>query len=393
MLVVPESDAPIVVPPSVRSFCEQRDPYRASGDADALFVAAMGELTRWHASRLLWYRALLEEADCHPEQWRTMQDVVDTLPMIHANFFKAHEVRSIGPDQVALHLTSSGTTGQKSQIFFDAFTIDTARRMVDDVFRARGLASETPSNYLVNAYEPHSGMRLGTSNTNLYLLKYAPVREQFWTLRSIDGTRHEFDPFGAVAALQRFAQSGAPLRVVGFPAFLHFVLERMVAMGVGPFRFAEGSWVMLGGGWKGHADKEISRDSFREEIDRLLGIPPRNVIESFGSVEHSIPYVSCEFGHLHAPVWSRVVIRDTGTLQPVPDDVPGFLGFLSPYILSAPAHNVVMGDYAVRHAPSRCPCGRSTAWFEILGRAGVSKNRSCAVAAAELLADRSVRVG
>ncbi|MYR22902.1 acyl-protein synthase, partial [Streptomyces sp. SID6137] len=32
-----------------------------------------------------------------------------------------------------------------------------------------------------------------------------------------------------------------------------------------------------------------------------------------------------------------------------------------------------------------CPCPLSTDWFTVLGRAGVSRNRSCAVAAAEMM--------
>lgn len=121
---------------------------------------------------------------------------------------------------MALRLTSSGTTGQKSQMFFDAFTIGNARRMVDDVMQARGVASSAPaSTYLVNAYEPYEGLRVGTSNTNQYLMRYAPAKV-FWSLRAVGEGQHEFDAFGALAALQDYAQDGVPARIIGFPALL-----------------------------------------------------------------------------------------------------------------------------------------------------------------------------
>jgi hypothetical protein len=63
----------------------------------------------------------------------------------------------------------------------------------------------------------------------------------------------------------------------------------------------------------------------------------------------------------------------------------GFLQFVSPYITSAPAHSVLMGDMAVMYPAEKCGCGITTPYFEILGRAGTSKNKSCAIAAAELL--------
>lgn len=48
-----------------------------------------------------------------------------------------------------------------------------------------------------------------------------------------------------------------------------------------------------------------------------------------------------------------------------------------------------MGDLASLHGADECDCGNGTPWFEIHGRAGISRNRSCAIAAAELLKDRS----
>ena len=85
-----------------------------------------------------------------PDKLRNMADVL-ALPPIHANFFKFHEIRSIPLSGVAAHMTSSGTTGQKSQMFFDAFTIGQAREMVDRVMRARGVFGDT-AHYLVKDY-------------------------------------------------------------------------------------------------------------------------------------------------------------------------------------------------------------------------------------------------
>ena len=80
-----------------------------------------------------------------------------------------------------------------------------------------------------------------------------------------------------------------------------------------------------------------------------------------------------------------MVVRDVRSLKPVADGKPGFLSFLSPYISSVPAHSVVMGDMAIRHASSSCRCGRQTPWFEVLGRAGTARNQSCATPAEQAL--------
>lgn len=374
----------IKVPASVVAFCARNQAYLPEAEVKDAFIEAMRDISRWHQQRSPWYRALLKEQGTQVDAIRTLEDCI-ALPGVHANFFKQHEVLSIPESAISLHLTSSGTTGQKSQMFFDEFSITNARRMVDVVMQARGVVSEQPAHYLVNAYEPCEGLKVGTSNTKQHLMRYAPAAEVFWSLRTLGDGRHEFDAFGAVEALQRWADSGIPVRILGFPAFLHFTLQRLAQMQVAPLKLAQGSLVILGGGWKSHADKAISKEMLAESLEQQLGIGRENLIETFGSVEHSIPYVSCRRGHLHIPVWSQMLVRDVRSLAPLPDGEAGFLSFLSPYITSIPAQSVIMGDLAVRHPAASCDCGTPTAWFEVLGRAGTSTNKSCAAAAAELL--------
>lgn len=385
MISEPTVTATDEIPASIQSFCAIDEAYPRDEQYNDLFIEAMRDVTAWHIKHSPWYQRFAEINQINPNNLKTLEDVI-ALPPAHANFFKFHEIRSITLDQVAVHLTSSGTTGQKSQIFFDEFTITHARKMVDKVMEARGAVSDTPANYLVNAYEPYEGFKVGTSNTNQYLMRYAPVADQFWTLRYIGNQKHDFDAFGAIATLEKWAKGDRPVRIIGFPAFLHFILERMRNTGCANLKLPEGSCVILGGGWKGHADKAIPKSELYAAVESQFGIPSARVMETYGSVEHSVPYLDCEKHHLHQPAWSRMLIRDIKTLAPVPDGTPGFLSFVSPYITSAPAHSVVMGDMAVRHAPGSCDCGdHPTAWFEVLGRAGTSSNKSCAAAASEFL--------
>ncbi|MGC9387183.1 MAG: hypothetical protein ACP5D0_09570 [Hydrogenovibrio sp.] len=381
----PESDRIPELPQRVKAFCERREPYLPNAQTDDDFIDAMRDITLWHQQQSPWYRRFSELNGVEAAEIQTMDDVL-ALPPIHANFFKRNQVLSL-PDQGQLKtLTSSGTTGQKSQMFFDEFTLGHARDMVLRIMEQRGVMSDQPAHYLVNAYEPYEGLKVGTSNTNQFLMQFAPVADQFWTLRYLGAEGHQFDGFGAINKLKQWAQGDTPVRIIGFPAFLHFILQRMASMNEAPLRLPEGSWVMFGGGWKGHADQAISREDMRAQIAHWLGIPETSVIESFGSVEHSIPYVTSRQHRLHQPIWSRVVIRDVKTLQPLPPGEPGFLSFVSPYITSVPAHSIVMGDMAVWHEPDLADAEEPpTPWFEILGRAGVSANKSCAVAAAEML--------
>ncbi|GAA0491728.1 acyl-protein synthase [Streptomyces sp. NPDC046215] len=374
--------APISVPdpgllPRVQELCDLTDPYAAGPAEDELFAAAMAEINAWHRDRSPFFRSLHDATGPGGDAFRT--------PLVHANFFKRHEVLSIPRDDVDLHLTSSGTTGQKSQMFFDRWTIRSAQRMVARIFERNGwITPEQDVNYLLYSYEPARDLNLGTSFTDNYLCDFAPARQVEYALRAT-GNGHEFDPFGCVAALRRFAQEDAPVRILGFPAFLYFTLERMRAMGLAPLRLPEGSLVILGGGWKGNADRQIAKHDLYARVTEQLGIPSERIRDTFGSVEHCIPYIECDRHNLHAPVWSRISVRSTRTLEALPYGEKGYLHLVSPYITSVPAQSVVMGDLASVQPGSACGCGLATDWFTVHGRAGVSRNRSCAVAAAELM--------
>jgi phenylacetate-coenzyme A ligase PaaK-like adenylate-forming protein len=196
-----------------------------------------------------------------------------------------------------------------------------------------------------------------------------------------DGT-HSFDFAGVLAALKRFEKSGLPVRLFGFPAFLNETLERLEHLGI-TLNLHPDSLVFLGGGWKGKASKAIPKNDLYARTTKLLGIPDERLRDGFGSVEHCIPYVECAHHEFHVPVWSEVIIRDIHTLNPIEKNKVGFLSFVSPYMTSMPAHAVTMGDLASLH--DKCPCGNERPYFRLIGRAGTTQNKSCAIAAAEIL--------
>ncbi|MEU7007467.1 acyl-protein synthase [Streptomyces sp. NPDC046332] len=367
----------------VQELCDISDPFRTDAAADALFVAAMREINAWHAARNPLYGTMWRGAGS--PDISGIEQIAD-LPYIHVNLFKRHALSSVADDAVALRLTSSGTGGEKTEIGFDAWSIGAAQRMDAWTVKALGLIDvDRPANYLVLGYEPDPRLTVGAAHGLNELCDFAPVASAVHALRNT-GEGHEFNPMGSVDALLEFAARDEPVRIVGFPALLHAVLERMEAMGVPCLDLPEGSLVMTGGGWKGHADRSIGRGEFRAAIERRLGIAEERIRDCYGSVEHCLPYIECAAHHFHVPVWSRCVVRDVRTLEPVDYGTPGYLQFVSPFITSLPAHTILMADLGTLHPPGEC--GIATPWFEVHGRAGVRRNRNCAVAAAELLETR-----
>lgn len=368
--------------PHVDALCALSHPYSPESMPAGLFDRAMAQISLFHSHHTPGYEAWLNANGLLAGDLEHLTDW-SRLPPIYANYFKQRLLLSpTGGD--ALEFTSSGTSGQKSRMRYDERSMAAAQGMVARIFEHYGWSTpDSPCNYLLFGHEPEPDNRLGTAYTDQFLCRFAPVNRVAYALRRT-GKGHEFDVFGVIRALQEFAEQGLPVRIFGFPALLWHVLERMRETDVPDLKLAPQSLVFLGGGWKKQAAQEIPRQQVYERITRQLGIEAHRCRDSYGAVEHAVPYIECAHHRFHVPVYSKVFIRHPSDFSVQPFGEAGLLSFVSPYLSSSPAHAVVMSDLATLH-PADCECGSSTQWFELHGRAGTSASRSCAMAAAELI--------
>ena len=359
----------------------RRDIYNLSG-TEELFTAAVRDNVEYHAARSPFYARLLDRRAFDPVCIQSAEDCA-RIPVIPATFFKYHEALSIGQEYVSIHATSSGTQGQKSQVFLDDDTIKTGTRMAVNCFWYHGLISPVPTNYIMLGYEPHESNEMGAVKTAMGVTRFAPALSREFALRhGADGYKSNW--FGVLDALRRYERQGWPVRFVGFPAFLHRLLTEMKREGL-RFRLNRRSRVLLGGGWKQFSDASIDKLELYRMAEELLGVPEERCRDFYSAVEHSVAYAECRNHRLHVPIWSRVIIRDIRSLEPLPFDEPGFLSFVTPLVLSSPLTSVMMGDLAVLRDGKGCGCGIESPYFKVLGRAGAGRLRNCAVSADELM--------
>ena len=102
-------------------------------------------------------------------------------------------------------------------------------------------------------------------------------------------------------------------------------------------------------------------------------------------MEHPILYTTCKHHHFHVPVYSRIVIRDVDTLEPVPNGTPGLVNLMTPMVKSVPILSVMTDDLGILHDGDTCGCGIQSPWLELLGRVGAKGLDTCASGAAEFL--------
>lgn len=349
--------------------------------SEALFLQAMRESIRHHRTNCEFYDELLRDRGFCIDQIASIKDC-ENIPIIPAHFFKYHEVLSIKKEEIEVYATSSGTQGQKSQIFLDNETMRLGTKMAVKAMKYHGFISVIPTNYLILGYEPKEGNEMGNVKVALGMTRFAPAKERVFALRAI-GDRYEINYFGIMDAFYRFNRQKLPVRILGFPSYLYMLLQTMKESGMKPLKLNKKSLVLTGGGWKKFDDMIVDKMELYSLVEEFLGIPVENCRDFYSAVEHSVAYPECKYHHMHVPIWSRVVVRDVKSLEPLGFDEPGFLSFISPLVSSVPVSSILMGDMAVLREGKSCGCGIDTPYFEILGRAGAVKVRSCAVAASE----------
>lgn len=368
-----------------RKLFQTKDPYDISG-TDKLFVEAVKENVRLHMARCPEYRALMEREAFFVDALQTADDLY-RIPVLPTLFLKAYPLFSMEEKRFLISATSSGTSGMKSRIGIDAVSLSYGIRMMLKLFSYYHLLSFVPTNYIVLGYEPSSLMQTGAVKTAYGVTYFAPALHREYALIHQNGT-YMPNIEGIERALYRYQKQGLPVRLVGFPYFM-LVLTQTIEQSGCKLKLPKGSKALLGGGFKQQAAKRIEKRELFERIEEALGIPESGCKEFFSAAEHPVAYCDCARHHFHVPVYSRVIIRDVRTLEPLPFGQPGLLSFVTPIMQSVPFVSVMTDDIAVLHEGTSCGCGIDAPYFEVLGRANAQGIKTCAAGAAEALEVRA----
>ena len=361
------------------ALCRVKDPHVWSAEKTALMVDACREFAVFHAQRSPELAHLYRRERFDPASIRGEDDLA-RIPMLGVSAMKRFLITSLPHDQATLKLTSSGTRGQKTQIWFDADSLERCQAMLESQWRQEGLVSTQPANYLMFVYDPEEAKDLGIAFSDKNQQRFAPVRRSVYAIKKDAAGQWAFRKDEVLATLRAYAEEGKPVRLFGMPAFLFETLSLMKE----PIPMPPGSWMVTGGGWKAAEDKNVSRAHFRERATELFGLPPANIRDGYGMAEHCAPYLECREHRFHVPAFCRVLPRDPVTLSPLPPGQVGLLELIAPYNAMMPNLAILTTDMgAIDVAP--CPCGYNSPTFTLAGRGGISKHKGCAIHAGEIV--------
>jgi len=311
-----------------------------------------------------------------------MEDL-SRIPVLPTLFFKRRTLFSMPSWRMALQVTSSGTSGKFSRIGFDWGCILAEIPMILRLGFFHQLFSPVPANCVILGYKPDKENSTGVARTMYGLTWLTPPLRRAYALERVNGTY--LPNLASVArALQSFAASPFPTRVIGFPSYLWFGLKHLEGEGI-RISLKPRSRIVLAGGWKQHADQEVDKHVLYTLAEKILGIPSDHVNELFGAVEHPIFYNTCKNHRFHVPIYSRILIRDPETLLPLPVGKVGLINLISPLMTATPTLSVMTDDLGWLELGFSCGCGIESPVLHILGRVGADGITTCAAGADTLL--------
>lgn len=363
-----------------------KKPYSINEHTNSLFLKAVRESCLFHYTRCADYRKLLDGLGFGKNEIlsdKPFEEYLEKLPFLPTLLFKHRRMFSVPDRRIAVKATSSGTSGSFSEIGFDIGSLLCGLKMVIKIGKERGIFSLVPCRYIVTGYKPHRGNRTAVTKTAFGATLFTPCVSRKYILNYKNG-KYSPDFEGVISAVKRYAENKLPVRFMGFPAYMYFLLREMERRGI-LLRLPKGSKILLAGGWKQFYAEQTDKETFYKLAFKVLGIADKNIVEFYGAVEHPIMYCDCPRHHFHIPVYSRVIIRDVDTLKPLKTGEAGLVNLITPMVAATPVLSVMTDDLGVLHDGSECGCGIRAPYLEIIGRVAPDSIKTCAAGAEKLL--------
>lgn len=344
-------------------------PYSLSkAEKEPLLTRRLKALTALHRENCPEYARMLAGTDFDLGKAASYRDI----PFLPVRLFKELELRSVPKDEVVKTMTSSGTTGQAvSRIYLDRRTSSSQQKAMVKIvsdFTGSGrmpmIIIDCPG--VVKDRAMFSARGAGILGFSIFGAK------KIYAL----GDDMKLDAEGLRAFLEE--HRGRDILLFGFTFMIwqHFYKELLKLKEDGIEFDLSGGVLIHGGGWKKLVSEAVSPEEFRARLKEVCGI--ERVHDYYGMVEQTgCIYMECECGHLHASVFSDVIIRRAEDFSECDAGEKGIIQVVSSIPESYPGHSLLTEDEGVLLGEDDCPCGRKGRYFKVFGRLPDAEIRGC----------------
>ena len=334
-------------------------------EKEKLLNPVFNELTNHHYMNCSQFKKMMDSIGYDFEKEYEYSE----LPFLPVRLFKMLDLLSVEQKEVVKTMTSSGTTGQAvSRIYLDRTTASNQTKVLAKIVSSFIGQKRVPM-IIVDNEEV-------VKNRKLFSARGAGILgfSMFGSKRmyALDENM-ELKTEAVIEFLEKYKNEKVFLFGFTFIIWQHFykqMLEKEIKLDLSK------AILIHGGGWKKLINESISSDDFRKRLNSVCGI--KSVHDYYGMVEQTGSiYMECEKGHLHAPVFSDIIIRRQTDFSVAEIGERGIIQVLSILAHSYPGHSLLTEDEGVLLGEDDCSCGRKGKYFKIVGRLKNAEIRGC----------------
>lgn len=348
-------------------------PYELDKEAKhRLLIKRLVELTGHHMAQCEPYKNMMNSIGMTPERLEQVTSY-EELPFLPVRLFKELELLSVPKEDVFKTMTSSGTTGQRvSKIFLDRATAANQQKTMVKI----------ASDYTGSARMPMLILDCPSVVKNRQMFSARGAGILGFSIFGSDCTyaltdEMEVDTEGVRNFLERHEGQRMLLFGFTFMVWQHFYKELIRIEKETGERFDFSKSILIhGGGWKKLIGEAVSPEEFHDRLCAVCGLD--DIHDYYGMVEQTgCIYMQCECGHLHASIFSDVIMRDPKDFSVCEIGEKGIIQVLSAIPESYPGHSLLTEDEGILLGEDDCPCGRKGKYFKVLGRLKNAEIRGC----------------
>ena len=343
-----------------------KNPYSLDkAQKEQLLTNALKKLTQHHIQNCRSYQGMMHAIGYDANKVKTYED----LPFLPVSLFKELDLKSIKDEEIFKTMTSSGTTGQAvSKIYLDKESAAKQQKVLvkivsdfTEAARLPMLIIDSPS--VIKNRAMFSARGAGILGFSIF------GADRTYALN--DDMQIDFPVIEAF--LER--HKGQKILLFGFTFMIwqHFYKELLktdkkidLSRGI----------LIHGGGWKKLVSEMVSPEEFKKRLTDVCGLS--DIHDYYGMVEQTgCIYMQCECGHLHASIFSDVIMRRPLDFSVCDIGEKGIIQVVSTIPESYPGHSLLTEDEGIILGEDDCPCGRKGKYFKIVGRMQNAELRGC----------------
>ena len=334
-------------------------------EKEKLLLDELNRLTAMHRKKCPEYANYLEAAGYGQGCAQTLGEI----PFLPVRIFKELEMRSIPDEEIFKIMMSSGTGGQKqSKIFLNKENAVLQQKVL---LRLLG-------NFVGTGRMPMLVIdsRASVADRRLFTTRGATIMGLDFMAKKMVFALHD-DMSLNTDALTGFldAYGGSRFLVFGFTFMVWQHLFGEIQKRNLEADMSHG-YLLTAGGWKKLKNEAVSNEDFKKRGEEICGI--RHYVDHYGMAEQTgCIYAECECGHLHASIYSDVIIRRYRDFSACGYGERGFIQVLSSLPRSYPGHSILTEDEGMILGEDDCPCGRKGKYIQVFGRIRNAELRVC----------------